>query len=124
MRMDKIKRHCLSRGTANLMHAECGDYINAGGAFFSCDGITFTPDVLAAIWALTGTKKATCLMQEFTPEDIGLDEDMVSMVADAEDKAIALEETVDTELGTVRIYASPEGDGYWYTPDGPWKSRR
>ncbi len=122
MQMNRIKRHCLAKGTANLMHTEGGDYIDAGGAFFSCDGLTFTPDTLATIWGLTRKKRFSCMMQEYTPADIGLSEDMVSMVADGEDKAIALVETVATEHGLVRIYASPEGDGYWYTMDEPLKA--
>ena len=122
MQLDKIRKVCLANGAANLMHADCGDFINSGGAFYFCDGLAFTPDMLAAIFGLTEKQKALVVMQEFTPEDVGLrdgeeDSDVASL-SDAEDKPLTLEETLETSQGTVRIYRAPgERSTRLYLPD-------
>ncbi len=112
MQMQKIKKVCVAEGRADLMHTEGGDWIVCGQAMYSCDGLSLTPDMLAALWGLTAKERNLMTMQEYTPADIGLREEDVSNVSDGDDVEMVLQDSLETPAGLVRIYKGYNGNVY------------
>ena len=107
MNIARIKRKCLEARTIAVMHADEGDWIGDGDAWWTCDGLRFGEEQIVAVMGLTAKRRAMILFVETTPGDAGFDEADFTQVSDATDELLKRETTICFDGGsTIGVYRS------------------